>query len=351
MIEMWDGVFSSLNPRIRKALDAEDGSAAFEAMHEELDKVWAQCFRALKPGGFACINIGDATRTLGGVFRLWPNHARILTSMVRLGFCVLPDILWRKQTNTPNKFMGSGMLPPGAYVTYEHEYVLIFRKGANRAFKTPEEKKNRNRSAYFWEERNVWFSDVWTDLKGTVQELGEPDARARSGAYPFELAYRIVNMYSVASDTVLDPFLGTGTTAAAAVASGRSSLGVELDKGLAESIRDSVQGAVALGNARIDRRLSAHAAFVEERLASGRPLKHQNLNYGFPVVTSQERELLFPRPQACSAPPGPSGELCFEVDYSGHAEAVSSPPARAAENIHCSRIAPMVQLKQGELSF
>lgn len=316
MIEMWDGVFASMSPRIREALEKADGSAAFEAMHQELDRVWAECFRVLKPGGIACINIGDATRTLGGVFQLWSNHSRILTSMSHLGFCVLPDILWRKQTNAPNKFMGSGMLPAGAYVTYEHEYILIFRKGENRAFPQPESKKNRHRSAFFWEERNVWFSDVWTDLKGTGQSLGDPGARSRSGAFPFELAYRLVNMFSVFSDTVLDPFLGTGTTTAAAIASARSSIGIELDRGLSESIRQSAHAAVALGNERIERRLLAHRAFVDERLAAGRPLKHQNRPYGFPVVTGQEKELVFLRPGKCST----SGELGFKVDYSETAE-------------------------------
>ena len=83
----------------------------------------------MKNGGIACINIGDATRTLNDVFCLYQNHTRIASSMLRIGFLSLPCILWRKQTNAPNKFMGSGMMPPGAYVTLEHEYVLILRKG------------------------------------------------------------------------------------------------------------------------------------------------------------------------------------------------------------------------------
>ena len=76
------------------------------------------------------------------IFVLYPNHARILNSLLDIGFSVLPDILWRKQTNAPNKFMGSGMLPAGAYVTLEHEYVLIVRKGSKREFKTEDEKRN-----------------------------------------------------------------------------------------------------------------------------------------------------------------------------------------------------------------
>jgi len=196
MIEMWDGLFSSLSPACADGLKLGDGNAAFEAMHLELDLVWRELYRVLKPGAFACINIGDATRTIGDRFRLYPNHSRIVSRFHRLGFDCLPVILWRKQTNAPNKFMGSGMLAAGAYVTLEHEYVLVFRKDAKRQFSTNAEKSARMRSAFFWEERNKWFSDVW-DFKGTVQGLKHGDLRSRSGAYPLELAYRLINMYSL----------------------------------------------------------------------------------------------------------------------------------------------------------
>ena len=79
--------------------------------------------------------------------------------MLELGFTALPCILWRKQTNAPNKLMGSGMLPAGAYVTLEYEYVLILRKGPKREFSRDEDKKRRLESVIFWEERNIWFSD------------------------------------------------------------------------------------------------------------------------------------------------------------------------------------------------
>jgi DNA modification methylase len=229
MIEMWDRVFSGQNCLIKNALERDDGNMAFELMHRELDKVWAEVFRVLKKGGFACINVGDATRKIGAEFKLYSNHSRILQHCMSLGFSTLPEILWRKQTNAPNKFMGSGMLPAGAYVTLEHEFILVFRKGGKRDFKTPEDKLRRMQSAFFWEERNVWFSDVWEDLKGTKQNNIDTSIRERSGAYPFELPYRIINMFSLREDTVLDPFLGTGTTAAAAMATGRNSVGIEID--------------------------------------------------------------------------------------------------------------------------
>lgn len=185
MIAMWDEAFGALDPRVGALLAAGEGMAAFEVMHAVLDSVWSECLRALVPGGLLCVNIGDATRSLGGEFCLYPNHVRISTALSRLGATPLPDILWRKPSNAPNKFMGSGMLPAGAYVTYEHEYVLVFRKGASAPSRPA--LRRRQASAYFWEERNVWFSDLWADLRGARQAMGAEASRQRSGAFPFEL--------------------------------------------------------------------------------------------------------------------------------------------------------------------
>jgi DNA modification methylase len=291
MIEMWDEVFSALNPVVRSRLEAHDPTGAFTLMHEILDTVWQEVRRVLKPGGLACINIGDATRTIAGDFGLYVNHARIATFMGQLGFTALPAIIWRKQTNAPNKFMGSGMMPPGAYVTLEHEYVLIFRKGSKRSFAAGAEKQLRRESAYFWEERNLWFSDVWMDLKGAGQNLKGRNVRARSGAFPLELPYRLISMFSVKGDLVLDPFLGTGTTMAAAMALGRSSLGYEMGPGLRPAILESFENLVEAANSRLAARLAAHESFVEKQLSAGYGFKHFNRNYGFPVMTRQETDL------------------------------------------------------------
>lgn len=291
MIEMWDDVFARQNSRVGRALQKNDGPTAFEQMHQELDPVWNEVFRVLKTGGIACINVGDATRTLDERFALYPNHSRILTHLQKTGLSVLPCILWRKQTNAPNKFMGSGMMPPGAYVTLEHEYVLILRKGGKREFKSSESKALRRESAYFWEERNLWFSDVWMDLKGTTQRLHDSRARSRSAAFPFELPYRLINMFSVKGETVLDPFLGVGTTVYAAMAAGRNSLGYEIDSGLKRDILAGLPNIVDFSNHRIHQRLDMHCRFVQERCEMGKEIKHTNRFYRFPVITRQEIDL------------------------------------------------------------
>lgn len=292
MIVMWDEVFSNQDERIRAHLAAGEGHDAFELMHKLLDKTWAECDRVMKPGGIACINIGDATRTIDGDFQLYSNHSRILRTFLDRGYAALPDILWRKQTNAPNKFMGSGMLPVGAYVTYEHEYVLVLRKARRRQFRNEAEKKLRRQSAFFWEERNIWFSDIWYDIKGTQQDLVNKSARDRSAAFPFELAYRLISMFSIKKDVVLDPFVGTGTTLAAALAAGRSAVGIEVDRSLVGVAWDLLAAVPEFANHYARARLIRHMQFAAERTQEGKPLKYMNRHYQFPVMTSQETELL-----------------------------------------------------------
>lgn len=311
MIAMWDQVFAAMAPGVEKKLAKGNGPDAYEMMHSQLDRVWQGIYRVLKPGGFACINIGDATRTLDGHFMLYPNHARIMSCLLALGFTALPAVLWRKQTNAPNKFMGSGMLPAGAYVTLEHEYILVVRKGGKRVFKSPEDKFRRHESAFFWEERNQWFSDIWMDLKGTRQKITDAALRLRSGAFPFELPYRLISMYSVKEDTVLDPFMGIGTTALAAMAAGRNSVGFEIETGFAPAIDLRADAVVPFSNTVISRRLDHHQGFITQRLENNKPVKHTNMHYRFPVITSQEKALLLNRPLAVKK----VSKNGFQVDY------------------------------------
>jgi modification methylase len=361
MIAMWDEAFIGMNREIESCLGEEgdsesgarpDGRTAFELMHRELDRVWRELFRILVPGGIACINIGDATRSLGGVFRLFPNHARIISACMDAGFDMLPEVLWRKPNNSPTKFMGSGMLPPRAYVTYEHEYILIFRKPGERKLTSKTERSRRNRSAYFWEERNAWFTDLW-EFIGTRQETarsqksaaGQGDAaravaaartagsdsaaeegqgslfsdleespspslsdlRSRSAAFPFELPYRLINMYSLQEDTVLDPFGGTGTTMQAAMVSGRSSVLLEYEAAFADVAAYGMRDIVGLGGRMVRERRTRHREFLAEYEKRGKTPKYINEFYGFPVITRQERALQFPVSAEIRELPGSGG--------------------------------------------
>ncbi|WP_331235699.1 DNA-methyltransferase [Natronorarus salvus] len=290
MIELWDEAFSALDPAVGEALDAGDGDRAFSAMHGLLDSVWDEVERVLAPGGVACVNVGDATRTVGE-FQVYPNHVRITRALRERGLTPLPDILWRKPANSGAKFMGSGMLPTNAYATLEHEYVLVFRKGGRREFEPGSDR--RYESAYFWEERNRWFSDLWDDVRGIGQGLADPDLRERSAAFPFAIPYRLLCMYSVYGDTVLDPFWGTGTTSLAAMVAGRSSIGYELDEGFASVFDDRVESVEELSEHVVERRLDDHRAFVERVEGEGGDLGYEAERYDVPVQTAQERRIGF----------------------------------------------------------
>ncbi|THE65628.1 site-specific DNA-methyltransferase [Salinadaptatus halalkaliphilus] len=293
MIEMWDDLFTELDPAIGDALEAGDGAAAFEAMHAQLDRVWDELERVLVDGGIVCLNVGDATRSVDGSFRVYPNHARVTESFESRGFDPLPDVLWRKPTNSAAKFMGSGTLPPNAYVTLEHEYILVFRKGSDRRSFEPRADR-RYEAAYFWEERNTWFSDVWTDVKGELQELAYDDTddlRERSAAYPLEIPYRLICMYSVYGDTVLDPFWGTGTTSLAAMCAGRDSVGYELEEAFLEVFDERVAAVPALSRSIGDARLERHREFVAQRREDGETLGYEATHYETPVMTKMEREI------------------------------------------------------------
>jgi len=221
MIKMWDNQFK------------EFGAKTYEQMHELLAKVWKGCYNALVDGGLMCINIGDATRKNDGSgFRLYPNHSKIIEKCEDIGFTSLPYILWKKPTNKPNAFLGSGFLPTNAYVTLDCEYILILRKGQIRKF--PYKDKIRYESKFTKNERDKWFSQIWDDIRGTRQNHSE--IARRTGAFPEELVRRLIRMFSIKGDNILDPFVGTGTTMRIARELGRNSIGYEIDNELTNFI-------------------------------------------------------------------------------------------------------------------
>ncbi|MFX1426116.1 MAG: DNA-methyltransferase [Promethearchaeota archaeon] len=296
MIEMWDLHFSKTNEEIKVALAEENGEKAYKLMHTELNKVWKEVKRVLKDGGIACINIGDATRKIKNNFQLFPNHIKISSFFHNNDFIELPCILWRKPSNSPNKFLGSGMLPPNAYVTLEHEYILIFRKGTKKRI-IPPKSEIRYNSAFFWEERNRWFSDLWDDIRGIHQKVNQDNInynnlRDRSAAFPLEIAYRLINMYSIYEDYVLDPFWGTGTTSLAAIISRRNSVGYELNSEFMKLFNESIKKAKQLNIDVNKSRLSDHIKFINEYNKKGKHIRYNSKNYNFPVITKQEIRIL-----------------------------------------------------------
>lgn len=251
MIEIWDDLFARLDARIAelwrdlKAESVEESKEKivieiYRLMHENLAKVWKEVYRVLVDGGIACINVGDATRTVNSRFQLFPNHSKVIEHCEKIGFSALPHLLWKKPTTKPKykgkgAFLGSGFLPPNAYVTLDCEYILIFRKGGLRKFDRHDPR--RYQSAFTKEERDSWFTQIW-DIVGTKQT--ESEIERRIAAFPEEVVYRLIRMFSIKGDIVLDPFLGSGTTTKVAIGCERNSVGYEVDEALLPLIKRKI---------------------------------------------------------------------------------------------------------------
>jgi DNA modification methylase len=191
-----------------------------------LEQVWRECFRALVPGGRLIIVVGDVclSRRVAGRHMVVPLHAAIQTRCAEIGFDNLAPIIWHKIANA--KFEvdngGGGFLgkpyEPNAVIKNDIEFILMQRKGG--AYRQPT-LGMRLLSVIPDAEHKEWFNQIW----------GLPGASTANHPAPFPLilAERLVRMFSFVGDTVLDPFLGTGTTCLAAARWGRSSVGYEVD--------------------------------------------------------------------------------------------------------------------------
>ena len=200
----------------------------YEAFHDELDKVWRHCYRALVPGGRLVCNVGDvciARRDNKGRHLVLPLHADIAVRSRQIGFDYLTPILWHKIANAKFEANGNGAgflgkpYEPNAIVKNDVEYILMLRK--HGAYRQPSEQQ-RASSRLTKEEQSEWFRPIWTGLTGA-------STREHPAPYPVELAYRLIRMFSFTGDTVLDPFAGTGTTTIAAIQCDRNSIANELD--------------------------------------------------------------------------------------------------------------------------
>ena len=199
----------------------------YDQFLEELDKVWKQCFAALVPGGRLICVVGDvclSRRENGGRHTVVPLHASIQEHCRKLGFDNLSPIIWHKISNAVHEVEnGSGFLgkpyEPNAVIKNDIEFILMERKPGG--YRAPDI-STKILSLISAENHKKWFQQIWTGVTGA-------STKDHPAPYPIELAERLIRMFSFVGDTVLDPFLGTGTTTVAAAKWGRNSIGFEVD--------------------------------------------------------------------------------------------------------------------------
>jgi DNA modification methylase len=211
--------------------DIEGQLGHIEDYHEflaELDKVWKLCFRALVPGGRLICVVGDvclSRRKNRGRHTVVPLHASIQEHCQKIGFDNLAPIIWHKIANAAyevsngSTFLGKPY-EPNAVVKNDIEFILMQRKPGG--YRKPSV-ATRVLSVISAENHQKWFQQIWTGLTGA-------STKKHPAPYPLELARRLIRMFSFVGDTILDPFMGTGTTNIAAMQYGRNSIGGEVDE-------------------------------------------------------------------------------------------------------------------------
>jgi DNA modification methylase len=197
----------------------------YEQFLGELWKVWSDCYRVLVPGGRLVCVVGDVclSRREYGRHVVVPLHADICVMCRKLGFDNLNPIIWHKISNAsyevPNgtKFLGKPY-EPNAIIKNDIEFILMQRKPGG--YRKPSDEQ-REMSKLTKKEYEAWFQQFW--------HITGASTRKHPAPFPLELAYRLVRMFSFVGDTVVDPFLGTGTTTLACMRCGRNSIGIEIE--------------------------------------------------------------------------------------------------------------------------
>jgi len=210
---------------------------SYESYINNLNLVWSECFRVLHDGCRLCINIGDqfARSVYYGRYKVIPIHSEVIKFCETVGFDFMGQIIWQKQTtmNTSGggTVMGSFPYPRNGIVKLDFEYILLFKKQGNAQKPTQEQKAS---SAMTNDEWNTYFNGHWY-FNGTKQDN-------HLAMFPEELPHRLIKMFSFPNETILDPFLGSGTTSLSAKNLNRNSVGYEINPEYIPIIKKKIGG-------------------------------------------------------------------------------------------------------------
>ncbi|AFH48337.1 DNA modification methylase [Ignavibacterium album JCM 16511] len=206
---------------------------------EKINKVWSEVYRVLQPGRKAFINIMNLPiRLKNGGFRTLNLVGRTIDNLEKIGFIFKRDIVWHK-TNAVRAHFGTYPYPGGILINNMHEFILEFdkpeRKGFNKYSHLSKELKEKSKlDKEFW--LTLKKSDVWL-----IKPQGSGDKRSHIAPFPYELPYRLIKAFSFISETVLDPFVGSGTSLLAAADLKRNGIGFEINKDIAYTALKALQ--------------------------------------------------------------------------------------------------------------
>jgi DNA modification methylase len=209
---------------------------SYEEYINNLNLVWKECYRVLEDGCRLCINIGDqfARSVYYGRYKVIPIRTEIIKFCEAIGFDYMGAIIWQKKTTTNTtggaSLMGSYPYPRNGILSIDYEFILIFKK-LGKARKISKEIKEKSKMTK--EEWKTYFSGHW-NFPGAKQD-------GHIAVFPEELPKRLIKMFSFVGETVLDPFLGSGTTSLAAKKLGRNSIGYEINKEFFTYINDKLE--------------------------------------------------------------------------------------------------------------
>lgn len=208
---------------------------SYESYINNLNLVWKESFRVLHPGCRLCINIGDqfARSVYYGRYKVIPIRTEIIKFCETTGFDYMGAVIWQKVTTTNTTggatIMGSFPYPRNGILKLDYEFILLFKKQGIPPKPTKEQKELSAMTKGEW---NTYFSGHWY-FAGAKQD-------GHIAVFPEELPARLIKMFAFAGDTVLDPFLGSGTTSLAARNLCRNSIGYEINADFISIVKEKL---------------------------------------------------------------------------------------------------------------
>ena len=249
-----------------------------QTLHEYLKNlylVWEETYRVLKPGSRLCVNVGDQflRAIIYGRYKIAPLHSEIIMQCEKIGFDYMGSIIWQKKTtmNTTGgaSVMGSYPYPPNGLVEIDYEFIMIFKKPGSRSVSYDIKEKSKL-SKEEWKE---YFSGHW-NFAGERQTDHE-------AMFPDELPTRLIKMFSFVGDTILDPFLGSGTTCRSALKLGRNCVGYEINENFLRIIKEKI----GTGNNLFDYKIDILVDRRNEAIQIAEPDYEPNIKDAKPVIS------------------------------------------------------------------